>query len=339
MGFDMGSTRALKVLLEDFPDAMRAFLDGSDLVWIVECLRDGTIVHVNAATESGLGASLLGEDVKSVFRPGAHLPRIGPGQSVRWDGVLVTPGGAEWTLTGSWFGLPEHLVLVAPKASRAHFEAKGHGGMSGISDDMEGVYRSLQLQNLRLVEANRSMSRLATTDALTGVGNRRRLEESGPDLESAARKGDPVTLALLDLDHFKAINDTHGHSVGDEVLIEFAKCLSAHARATDTVVRWGGEEFVTVMPGMDEARAASRLAALTREVAKGRYSSKGIHVTVSSGVGAMGRGESLPDALHRIDAALYKAKSLGRNRVEHAESFDEQRRERVSKRTLASAVR
>jgi len=312
---------ALQQLLGSHPQTVLKFLDASQSVWILGCRRDGLITHLNTAAEIGLGAAVIGSGIKSLVRADCEIPRVAPGTSSQWSGYLVAPGQA-WAVRGAWFGLAEQLVLLADEASRSALPAmSGSDGMHQVSGDMGEVFRNLQEQNVRLAAANRSMTRLVTTDTLTRVGNRRMLEEAGPTLQATVRDGGTVALAMTDLDHFKAINDTFGHKVGDEVLVAFATVLTSSSRSTDVVVRWGGEEFVIAMPGMDEAHAASRLRALTQEVAKGRYASMGVQLTVSAGVGVMGQGESLNDALHRVDEALYRAKTGGRNRVERAGAF------------------
>jgi diguanylate cyclase (GGDEF)-like protein/PAS domain S-box-containing protein len=166
-----------------------------------------------------------------------------------------------------------------------------------------------------LEEANRRLAQLATTDPLTGLHNRRYLHETlSGECRRAARSGAGAAVVMLDVDHFKAVNDTHGHEFGDRVLVELAALLKAEARDTDTVARYGGEEFLIVMPETD-ADAAYRAAERLREKVAARSVNKGdlpVHVTISLGV-ATGDGLA-PDTLIRYaDEALYAAKAAGRN--------------------------
>jgi len=161
---------------------------------------------------------------------------------------------------------------------------------------------------------------LAVTDQLTGLHNRRymqgRLEALG---KRAAAGGEPVALLVIDIDHFKKINDSFGHPVGDEVLREFAVRLASNVRAIDLPVRFGGEEFVVVMPDTrleDAHRIAERIRL---HVAGSPFRVLGgeelLSVTISIGVAASVEGDTPQALLRRADAAMYEAKASGRNRV------------------------
>jgi diguanylate cyclase (GGDEF)-like protein len=188
------------------------------------------------------------------------------------------------------------------------------------------VETHLRLRRLRaeLREKNAMLERLSTTDALTGLRNRRYLEEVlRLEVLRAARYRTPLAALMLDVDHFKRVNDTHGHPVGDEVLRRVAAVLAGVMRATDVAGRWGGEEFLAVFLHNDldgAAIVAERLRAdiesLTLEATDGRS----FAVTASFGIAALAPGEAAESLLERTDAALYAAKSAGRNRVARAAS-------------------
>jgi len=165
------------------------------------------------------------------------------------------------------------------------------------------------------------LHRAATTDALTGLPNRRTITERASVLLALAHAGQqPFSVAVIDVDYFKAINDQHGHNIGDLVLQAVAANLRAHCRGEEVVGRQGGEEFVALLPEADAAgahRAAERLrtAVADQSIAVGPDTS--LQVTVSIGI-ATGTSNSLPDfdtLLKRADMALYDAKANGRNRV------------------------
>lgn len=151
----------------------------------------------------------------------------------------------------------------------------------------------------------------ALRDPLTGVLNRRGLEQQGARLHD----GDSLSLLLVDIDHFKAVNDAHGHAVGDDVLVRVAQVLRSGLRDVDVAARYGGEEFVLLLPGCDAAAASAKARLLCERVA-GRSSAWPAQVTLSIGV-ASGRrdGADLTSLLLAADHALYAAKSAGRNRV------------------------
>lgn len=161
--------------------------------------------------------------------------------------------------------------------------------------------------------------RLKTTDGLTGAFNKRYFEEEGQrELFRFYRYGRPLSLAFFDLDHFKEINDTYGHLAGDRVLSQFAALVSAHIRREDTFCRYGGEEFVLLMPEMDRVQAAENVQRLRKLVQKHRFSFEGVSlsVTVSAGVvEADTKMTGIDDFVRRVDERLYKAKQGGRNRV------------------------
>jgi len=162
---------------------------------------------------------------------------------------------------------------------------------------------------------------LAVTDALTGLHNRRYMAgQLGALVKRAARGGEGVAVLLVDIDHFKRINDTFGHNIGDEVLREFAVRLATNTRAVDLPCRYGGEEFVVVMPDTS-LEAAHRIAERLRlHVSGAPFRLAGLEepltVTISIGVASVVGGDDTPDMLlKRADDALYEAKAAGRNQV------------------------
>jgi diguanylate cyclase (GGDEF)-like protein len=175
---------------------------------------------------------------------------------------------------------------------------------------------ALTVRTRQLRIEQEQLRRLATIDELTGVLNRRGLEQSLGDLEEAACG---MTLVLLDVDHFKHVNDRHGHDGGDDVLKRVAAVVAANLRGSDVFGRWGGEEFLIACQGTrvrDAARLAEKLRERVQHSEIGLASGARITVTASFGVALAPPGGSAADALKRADAALYRAKEGGRNRVE-----------------------
>ena len=162
---------------------------------------------------------------------------------------------------------------------------------------------------------------MGMTDALTGLQNRRYMESHLAVLaEQAFSRGKPLALMMLDIDHFKSINDTYGHVVGDDVLREFAGRIRESVRGIDLACRYGGEEFVIVMPDTDLRFAGTVAERVRRAIANEPFTAnKGterIEVTISIGLTTLEKkGESVADVLRRADRALYRAKNNGRNRV------------------------
>jgi diguanylate cyclase (GGDEF)-like protein len=164
---------------------------------------------------------------------------------------------------------------------------------------------------------------LATTDALTGCLNRRALEERlAGELAYARRQRSPLGVVLVDLDHFKAINDGHGHDVGDRVLQHTARALKATVRVSDVVARMGGEEFCVVLRDADARRSAELAERLRRAIATPVDGGpEALRPTASFGVTSFdaAREEGMDAVFRRADQALYRAKHAGRNRVEVSE--------------------
>jgi len=162
---------------------------------------------------------------------------------------------------------------------------------------------------------------LAVTDALTGLYNRRYMESHADSLvERAAARGKPLSVLMVDIDHFKAINDTYGHNAGDDVLREFSDRLRSCIRGIDLACRHGGEEFVVVMPDTDLGVANKVAERIRRRIAGEPFpierGSRSVEVTISVGLaGRIGPQDSCALIMKRADSALYRAKRNGRNRV------------------------
>lgn len=196
-----------------------------------------------------------------------------------------------------------------------------HAGAQALSDDVQRLgsalaeQLSLAVGNLRLQETLRSGSE---RDPLTDLYNRRHLEISlHRELARAQRHGFPVSLIMMDVDHFKAFNDTNGHDAGDEVLRQVAHVLKRHTRAEDVACRYGGEEFLVVLPGCAVDDAYSKAEAIREAVAQLQVLSRGSalpRITLSLGIACYPQdGDRMEDLIGGADAALYQAKAKGRN--------------------------
>jgi two-component system cell cycle response regulator len=181
---------------------------------------------------------------------------------------------------------------------------------------VNAALRVKQLQD-ELMARGAELERISRTDVLTGLNNRRHLEEAMRSVGSGAKRhGYPVALLLVDVDHFKQINDTHGHLVGDQVLVEVAGRLAGSLRTEDVLGRWGGEEFLVLLPhtGTAAARAlAGRLRDVVRDDAVTTLDCL-TRVTISIG-GAAAEGPGEHDLLKLADEQLYAAKDAGRDGV------------------------
>ena len=179
------------------------------------------------------------------------------------------------------------------------------------------LHQALMEKLNKLEAATETISRLARTDELTGLHNRRSFNDFFSLALSAVRRhGHPLSLISIDLDYFKTVNDTLGHSVGDLVLKEFASLMQEMVRAEDFTARWGGEEFIILLPHT-ACEAAAALAERIRVAFEQNKSgiASSLALTASFGVAQLLDGEQEDDLIRRADNALYRAKHDGRNRV------------------------
>jgi diguanylate cyclase (GGDEF)-like protein len=186
------------------------------------------------------------------------------------------------------------------------------------------LYDRLRRKNDSLEKANKQIRYLSQRDALTGCYNRGYMNEHLPrEIRRAVRYRHALSLALCDLDHFKAINDTHGHQCGDQILREFVKSVNELIRTdSDWLARYGGEEFLLVLPETSLENAYRLAERLRTQIARTGFEYQGENITITASFGLTGfRAETAPETLHaeallnRADKLLYQAKSEGRNRV------------------------
>nr|MBA2530019.1 sensor domain-containing diguanylate cyclase [Euzebyales bacterium] len=231
---------------------------------------------------------------------------------------------------------------VAPHQLAVPMVGRGRviGVLTLLRDDPDSPFSQSDLDTLRSFAAQASVAienvmlhteaqRLSVTDALTGLWNFRYFQlQADRELESAARFQRPLSLVIVDLDHFKDVNDRYGHQVGDEVLIEIARRIQAATRVPDVVARYGGEEFAVLLPGTDFEGAittAERIRESVGEepVAVTTVGLAPLAVTCSAGVATHPQhGATVAGLLRSADSAMYGAKTRGRNRVVGAGESD-----------------
>lgn len=239
-------------------------------------------------------------------------------------------------------GLDGHQVLAALKGDEASRDVPvvfltGRTGVDDLVSGMHGgahdylrkpfetpellarVNAAVHVKKLQdqLRRRNAELERLSRTDLLTGLFNRRHMEEELIRWHSSAvRHGEPMALVLFDIDHFKSVNDTYGHAVGDLVLREFCRHLAEGLRKGDVASRWGGEEFLVLLPRTHVTEAAEVAERVRSSVATSPIAAGGrrIPVTVSGGC-VLGPGDGIDAMLSQADQRLYEAKHLGRNRI------------------------
>lgn len=277
---------------------------------------EGVVLHANAGARVMLGGDLQGQslaemvDALSGERVSEALVRAGNGTAATVEATFPGDRAVEFALTPTGPGDRRRVV------------ATGRPRLLDVSvkERLSELNRRYDEKVRELASLTGKLRELATTDALTNLFNRRAfMDRAGAEWQRALRHGTPLSCVIFDLDEFKDINDSYGHAVGDEVLRVFGSLLRASVRASDIPARFGGEEFVALLP-LTEEEGAMLLAERVRTRffehpvldAQGQV----VRVTCSAGVACSLSGyRSLAELLSQADTALYKAKHAGRDQV------------------------
>ena len=280
-------------------DELKDFLDNaSDLIQSVG--SDGRFLFVNRAWKEVLGYSdedLRGLTVFDVIHPLERQHCM-----EKFSGLMA----------GEAVGCVETVFLTRDGRS---ISVEGNVNIrqgDGVSVATRGIFRDITKRK----EMEENLNRLATIDQLTGAYNRYRLGEIlKEEVPRARRYKRPLCLLMIDIDHFKTVNDTFGHHAGDIVLKTLSELVKGHLRQTDYWGRWGGEEFVLIAPETDASGAMGAAGKIRKLVEDHRFETVG-KVTISCGIAECGEADTIDTLFRKVDAALYRAKEKGRNRVE-----------------------
>ncbi|MHB8723207.1 MAG: GGDEF domain-containing protein [Steroidobacteraceae bacterium] len=286
---------------------------------------EGVLLEANAGLLRITGTPPIGSKIARLFiQPSfamlmAALERDGG----RYEGLLTLGdyAGKTRSLRGRVWRA-EHTVMVLAEFDIAELE-RVNDAMLSLNRESSVAQYSLSQSNMMLKESNATMAQRegqfvadSLTDALTGVGNRRKLDQAlAAEIGRAQRREGPLSAVMADVDHFKRVNDDYGHGAGDKVLAQFGALLKAHTRATDVVARFGGEEFVVLLPHTGLSLAIAKAEQFRHALALRTIEPLTTTVTSSFGVAELLSGENAESLLKRVDAALYRAKEGGRNRV------------------------
>lgn len=302
------------------PDLARALYDyvvDSGRLLVLEVGRDGRIMSANSAFRSRYAgfADVRGEPITRFFSDEDGPLDIEPGEACEKAVARVFRASADGErCLFHAYPLDGHTLLIGEVADGSDHEVVAR--MGNLTLDMSRLVRDLRRANRDLARANALNEELARTDGLTGLANRRYfLERLDAVVAQAQSRQHRLSIVMIDLDHFKRVNDTYGHAAGDRVLVAFADLLRALVRAADLPGRLGGEEFGVYMldTSLDVAmKVGERLRVQIRGL---RPLADDYQPSASIGAAEWRQGEDAESLMQRADAAMYRAKQNGRNQV------------------------
>jgi diguanylate cyclase (GGDEF)-like protein len=308
----------LERLTSKYPELVAAFLNAAANAFVLMLDREYTI----CCCSPGLGQLLpdgqlpTGRSLWDVFCP---LQGAGQGLVLSPDTDSLLPQVFKLCSTNSLyrcygFGLESGVLIFVERIGSTDNQVLE--GMSLLNNELSTLSRKISKKNRELEEANARISELMRHDPLTGLANRRYFQQRlGQAFALAQRQGQGLALIMLDLDHFKAVNDNYGHEAGDRVLVGLSSLLHKHCRTEDLAARFGGEEFIVLLPQTDSQGASSLAERIMAEVFAQDLLGNGTRISVSLGVTEYRGGDDQDVLLKRADQALYQAKDQGRNRV------------------------
>jgi diguanylate cyclase (GGDEF)-like protein len=319
-------------MIRNHPAAVEAFVDASLRGWVyaLDNIEETVqLIHEKYATNKSLEHLMYeAEHFRALVMP--DLVALGHMNPARWQTIAETyrafdmvdgavelegfiyQGSEPADLAWLYRVVTVTLVVIGLLGLIAFYFARMNRKLVREAQRRKRVEEKLRAKQQELY-------RLASTDPLTGLWNRLKFEEiAAGEIRRAERYGYPLSIIFLDLDHFKQINDQHGHAYGDRALTEVARLINRNLRDSDCVCRWGGEEFLILVPHLD-LEATAGVAEKLRETIARCDLQTGVGMSVSLGIATLSAGEGLEDLIRKADEALYEAKAKGRNRVERAD--------------------
>jgi diguanylate cyclase (GGDEF)-like protein/PAS domain S-box-containing protein len=233
--------------------------------------------------------------------------------------VETNPDGTPARIIGVHLNIHDHKILQEKTSQHQKIFEQGNSSLIKI---IEKKSLELEQRNLVLEKKILEIQHVSNTDPLTNISNRRKFEqELIKEMSRAKRYTHSLSVTLFDIDFFKHINDSHGHSTGDKILQQISTLVSDNIRNIDLFARWGGDEFVIIFPNLSLTNTLAATEKL-RDLINRHQVSPELFVTCSFGVTQYCAGDTIEDLFHRIDSSLYRAKKLGRNRVQFQEKIE-----------------
>lgn len=307
----------LKQLFISQPEMIAEYLLSSGRLAILLLDLQGTILDCNPfflesvkLDEKPVGQS-ISAFLSNAFPPGEDMTE-GVCQPIKFTFALNH--SLEHALSGNVLRVNNGYLIFANTVRLTDHELMAT--LSRLTDELTDLTRELNKKNRELAAANQTITQLMNTDPLTGLTNRRQLEELlDTEMSKARRHSRPLAALMTDIDHFKSINDTYGHDAGDKVLAKVAQALRSTCRKEDIVARYGGEEFIVILPDSPAAATVECAERIRKTIQETPHPGIDRPVTASFGAALFLTSDSQESLIKRADTALYEAKESGRNRV------------------------
>lgn len=278
---------------------------------------DGKIKAINDYTAHLFGENIIGESFHKLLIPYHQkfsIEDLANSHESEYMINVYTQDGVTQTYQFHFFRYNKQIFVFA------HLDVEEiqmlSNEVNSVNQELSNLSRELTKKNIALKKANEKITELTRTDPLTDLANRRFFNERLEEMVSLSqRKSQPLSLIMTDLDNFKSINDKYGHDIGDKVLKAYADLLKSHVRPEDLVSRFGGEEFMIILP-LTTPEDAYKIAERIRiTLSEKDILKNGVKITASFGVCSLKKEENIDSFIKRVDIALYKAKESGRNKT------------------------
>ena len=309
---------ALGSLFTAYSGLVAGHFEESDNLIIARCDPNGVLIECNrtmAAVMKRTSQTSRGNLLEYLSSAAKDSPAVSPRKIIGYPRPRhLRLYALESVFTSYLYELDDCFILFGERIGETDLDVME--SLSLLNNEVVNINRELKKKNLALQKANEKIEQLTRLDPLTGLANRRFLSERLPlDISAALRHGRPLSLIMLDLDHFKSINDDYGHAVGDQVLKAVGGILSVHCRLEDLGVRFGGEEFLVLLPHTALREAENMAERIRLAISHKEVLPDGRQITASLGATEFIAKDTPDSFIKRADDALYRAKSSGRNRT------------------------
>lgn len=318
--------QTLRDAIANHSDALSEWLTDSEKIFALLLSSDGTIRELNHAAQRILRANLAGGTSSKLWdylvcSDTEHLQqRLSESEGARDTSFLLNLADGEQspvTWEARLLRCDGSFLLLATEEQR--HDALFQNEILMLTNDLSIAIRDAAQKNRELKNANETIETLARTDGLTGLANRRMLEETLPrEVARAGRLNESLSIIFVDVDHFKPINDEFGHRAGDQVLAQLGTIFKSQTRSYALAARFGGDEFVLLLPGTTREDAIVIAERIREKVATMAVPEYPRQVAISMGIAALVTGETGEGLVARADEALYRAKAKGGDRFEVA---------------------